>query len=55
MSAVCLPGCMTQPTYGGSMDSGAAQAIGAAFASPLQLVVAIATTPGFSSRRASVG
>ena len=36
------------------MDRGAVQAIGAAFGIPRQLVVTIATGPGFSSRRASV-
>ncbi len=54
-SAVCRCGCTTMPTIGGCMESGAHQAIGAAFEMPRHDVVTMATGPGFRRRRASVG
>src|SRR5690606_29562090 len=55
MSAVCRCGLITQPTSGGSIERGAVHAMGAALNMPRHAVVTIATGPGFSMRRASVG
>jgi hypothetical protein len=54
-SAVWRLGWTTMPTIGGCIETGAHQAIGAAFEMPRHEVVTIATGPGFSIRRASVG